>query len=235
MPGPLFLASPFFVIFVIMDQLQDLPQAPEPGSLPLENDLHESFCNEYLKDLNTARAARRAGFNGNNMNVMGYQTLQKPHVAARIEYLKKVRAEKVGVDNVYILQKLKNIAEANIADFVEFEYHKRLVHKVRWNDDAQVFEDDEPEEIIEPVLRWKDFSKLPAYKKAAIESMKTGKNGLEIKLHSKTFSLDMIAKHIGFFEKDNKQKGMLEHSGGIYLPDNGREDSMLPVVEKPTE
>jgi phage terminase small subunit len=55
-------------------------------------------------------------------------------------------------------------------------------------------------------VSFKDFSHLTAEQLQAIESIKEGRNGLELKLHGKSWSLEMIAKHIGFYEKDNKQK-----------------------------
>lgn len=39
-----------------------------------------------------------------------------------------------------------------------------------------------------------------------IESIKHGKYGLEIKLHGIDWSIEKICKHLGFYEKDNKQK-----------------------------
>lgn len=225
-------------------------------ALPVEQ--QELYCQEYMKDLNKGQAALRAGYSPKHAHQYGYELGLLPHVAARIAELMQERASRVGVDADYVLERLKMIADADISEFVEFKTVRRIIKVKEWvpftNDDEEETEDDEDDplgdpfsdepngefqtvekEIEEQVLCWKDFSQIPDEKKKAIESMKMGKNGLEIKLHSKTFSLDMIAKHIGFFEKDNKQKG--EGNGGVsvYLPDNQRGDSNLPVVEKPAE
>ena len=47
-------------------------------------------------------------------------------------------------------------------------------------------------------VEFKPFSELTRKQLKAIESVKQGKNGIELKLHSKTWSIERICKMLGF-------------------------------------
>jgi len=59
---------------------------------------------------------------------------------------------------------------------------------------------------IERVLHFKPFDQLTEEQLMCIESIKDTRNGIELKLHGKDWTIEKIAKHIGFYEKDNTQK-----------------------------
>lgn len=62
--------------------------------------------------------------------------------------------------------------------------------------------------------------------------VKQTKDGLEVKLHSKLDALDKIAKHLGIYEKDNKQVGEGVANGLASLLKSMKRSS-LPVVLDP--
>jgi phage terminase small subunit len=53
----------------------------------------EIFVLEYLKDLNATQAAIRAGYSAKTAEVIGYENLRKPQIAAAIDAAQKERAE----------------------------------------------------------------------------------------------------------------------------------------------
>jgi len=198
-----------------------------PGKNPLKNAGWERFCNEYLKDLNTTKAAIRAGYSEKTASQIGWQLLNQPEykeVQIRVEHLKKVRAESVKIDQDWILKHLKIITEARIEDFVELVTEIKLISQGQGK---------KRRPIEHQVLRWKDFTKLSEDQKGAIQSIKQGQHGIEIKLFDKSWSLDMVSKHIGFYEKDNAQK-INENPVAMYIPENGR-DKKVPEELQPKE
>lgn len=179
------------------------------------NEQQELFCNEYLKDLNASRAARRAGYSEKTAGQIGWQFINRPEYKAiqeRVEELMEQRKADCKVDADYVLSKLKMISEAKIEDFVELVWKKE-------------------KGVKKQVIQWKTFDKLSEEQKGAIQSIKQTKAGIEIKLYDKSWSLDMISKHIGLYEKDNEQKK--SEAVQVYLPDNQRNDSSAPVVDAP--
>ena len=53
----------------------------------------------------------------------------------------------------------------------------------------------------------KSLEESPPDLRRCIESIQSTKDGIKIKLWSKTSALDMLMKHLGAYEKDNRQKG----------------------------
>jgi phage terminase small subunit len=105
--------------------------------------------------------------------------LKKLEIASYIETLQDDRSERTQVDSDYVLTKLRRIADATIDDYIDFDG---------------------------TAISFKDFMTLTPEQLEAIESIKQGRNGIELKLHGKSWTLEMIAKHIGFYEKDNDQR-----------------------------
>jgi phage terminase small subunit len=67
------------------------------------------FCQEYLIDLNARQAAIRAGYSEKTASEMGYENLNKPHIAEYITELKKERSDKTAIDAAWVLNAAKKI------------------------------------------------------------------------------------------------------------------------------
>lgn len=111
--------------------------------------------------------------------------LGNPKIQSAIQVLKDKRSQKVEVNAEMVLRELMKLGFSNLQDYVKEGF------------------------TID------DIAKLEKDKAAAIESIKVkthfDQNGNEIKevnfkLHDKLGALEKIAKHIGFFEADNRQK-----------------------------
>ena len=151
----------------------------------------ESFAQEYVKCGNATEAYKKV-YNASNMkpetiHVKASELLKNGKVSVRVHDLQKVAGEvaeeKFKIDSESILKQLHNLANSNIGDYVEL---------VRQDEGYE--------------LRWKPFSELTEDQLLCIKSVKNGKNGIELELHDKSWTIEKISKHIGFYEKDNDQK-----------------------------
>lgn len=135
----------------------------------------EKFCNLYLESGNATEAYRQAYDCGN----MKYDTivkragemLDKGVIRGCLEEKRISLNEKSDIRKQDILEELKAIAFSDIADYVEFDG---------------------------TTLSIKSLNNLTPYQRKAIESIKRGKHGIEIRLHGKSWSIDRICKMLGF-------------------------------------
>lgn len=89
----------------------------EDGLTPFDR----RFAEEYLIDLNMARAARAAGAPANAANRRGYEAMRKPAVQAYVEKLKAERSERTKIDADDVLKELQKIGFANMGDFLRID------------------------------------------------------------------------------------------------------------------
>jgi len=78
----------------------------------------EAFCQEYMIDLNATQAAIRAGYSESTAGSIGGENLQKPEIQARISQLKAERSESTKIDAAYVLRRLHQIDEMDVADIL---------------------------------------------------------------------------------------------------------------------
>ena len=69
------------------------------------------FCQEYLKDLNGAQAAIRAGYSENSARQIATENLSKPVIQDRVQALMDERSERTRLDADYVLSSLHVVAE----------------------------------------------------------------------------------------------------------------------------
>lgn len=145
------------------------------------------FCQEYVVDSNATQAAIRAGYSAKTARQIGEQNLSKVDIAAEIKRLQNKTADKLEITREMIAAELMKIGFSNITDYI--------------NKDFSI----------------KDLIKLAKEKTAAIESItvdevtvgKQKKTRVKFKLYDKPEALEKLAKYIGFYEEDNKQKAEL--------------------------
>jgi phage terminase small subunit len=134
----------------------------------------ERFCQEYLIDLNGTQAAIRAGYSPKTANEQAARLLADVNIRSRVEQLMKERSARCQVKQDDVITELKRLGFSNMQDFS------------KWNGSSVTLEDSE---------------KLNADQAACVESVSqtTSKDGgsISIKLHSKTKSLELIARHLG--------------------------------------
>lgn len=81
-------------------------------------DKQEMFCREYLLDLNATQAAIRAGYSEKTANRIATENLSKPVIQERIAELKSERIKEVKVDANYVLNRLIEIDQMDVADIL---------------------------------------------------------------------------------------------------------------------
>ena len=160
------------------------------------------FCHEYMVDLNATQAAIRAGYSEKTAKVIGSQNLTKVDIQKKISELQLKIQEKTDITAEMVVRELAKIGFANIDDFVTVVEHEMQV-PVFGDDPDEAFE---PETSIQKIVDIKATSEISKDKISAIASIKQGREGIEVKLHDKVKSLELLGRHLGIFEKDNKQK-----------------------------
>lgn len=73
-------------------------------------DKQETFCQEYLLDLNATQAAIRAGYSEATANEQGSRLLANVSIASRVRALMAGRAERAQVDADWVLGRLLEIS-----------------------------------------------------------------------------------------------------------------------------
>lgn len=132
--------------------------------------LQDAFINHYVIEKNGTKAARLAGYKGNDatLAVVAYENLRKPHIRAEID--RRFRELAMGADEV--LARLGDIARIDMSEFVTIK------HGIPFLD----------------LEKAETASKLHLLKK-----FKTTKQGIEIELYDAQAALETIGKHLGLF------------------------------------
>lgn len=148
------------------------------------------FAKEYVVDLNGSQAAIRAGYSVKGADLQARRLLGDDRVSDIIRKVRETISERLEITSDKVLQEIAALAFSNIHDFVDENNNIKKLH---------------------------DLPRLTTKAVAGIETTETirpiggGEFSREIvtklKFHSKVSSLDQIARHLGMFEKDNKQKG----------------------------
>lgn len=187
------------------------------------NDREDLFCLEYLIDLNGKQAAIRAGYSEKSATSKASQLLTKVNVQDRIQQLQKNTQKRTEVTTDKVIKELANIGFSNIADVLDVS--------ITASSDSLTGEESE-EELLNALAgsnNWvtlkdgKDLKDLPRNVSSLISEIKQTKDGLSIKLYDKLNAIDKLMKHLGMFEKDNKQKENITQITTFELPKNDRE------------
>lgn len=170
---------------------------------PALNDKQSAFCEEYLIDLNATQAAIRAGYSKKTAAQIGEKLLRKVEIQEKIQQLKNERSARTDITADAVIRRLAEISFANVDHFakvVEQEY------------EATEFAAEGEKLVQRQVTRTRKIvdvvptDEVPRERLAAIAAIKQGRNGIELKLHDQVKALELLGRHLGIFEIDNKQK-----------------------------
>lgn len=161
-----------------------------PRELKALSERDRKFADEYLKDYNATRAAKRAGFSPVSAHVEGCLALKKPKVIAHIRQRQAALAKKYEVTQERIVAELAKIGFSTMGDYM------------------RVTPDGQP---------YIDLSDLQEAEAAALSEITVddyvdgrGDNArdvkrVKIKLHDKKGALVDLAKHLGMFAKNGDE------------------------------
>lgn len=103
--------------------------------------------------------------------------MNNPKIHTRVSTLQKAAAEKAGLKAEEVLRQLTMLISSDIADICHPDGRVKMPHE------------------------------LDARTRAAVKSFKITKDGIEYTFWDKNSAVDKGMKHLGLYEKDNKQKG----------------------------
>ena len=135
----------------------------------------ENFCNKYI-ETGSASEAYRFAYNSENMkpetvNRKAAELINNGKITARVDEIQKELKTKSDISKERVLEELKAILESDIRDYLTFTGRS---------------------------IRFKNFKQLTDKQAKAIEGIKQGKNGIELKLHGKSWSIERICKMLGY-------------------------------------
>ena len=143
------------------------------------NEMQRLFCHEYVNPLdpnhkrfNGTQSAKNAGYSAKSASTISSQLLSKKNVKNYIVYLRGLREKRLDVTTDRVLQELGKIGFSNITDVLQFSENGNVnVHT--------------------------DSELLPDSAKQAIAEVSETKDGIKIKMHSKTSALETLLRALG--------------------------------------
>ena len=181
-------------------------------------DRQKKFADEYLIDLNVTQAAIRAGYTENYAHTNASKLLQNPLVAEYIQKRQQDRIERTEITQDMVLKELAIIAFANATDYVKVVEKEAIVETMDGGRVPVLDKDGNPVmyKTVEPVLT----SELTEDQRKALNIIKRGRDGFEVKPYDKVRALELLGKHLGMFTEK------VDVSGEIAIPVFGGENEL---------
>lgn len=154
------------------------------------NDKQKRFAEEYLIDLNATAAAKRAGYSEKTAYSMGHELLKKPEIQTYIQERQVQLQESLNITQERVLKEYAKIAFFDIRKAYDTDGSLLPVHEL----------DDETAGAICGI------ESIEEKAQAGEETIVTG-TVRKVKVSDKRKALEDLARHLGMFEADNKQKG----------------------------
>ena len=151
-------------------------------------DKQERFCKEYVIDLNGTKAAIRAGYSEKSAKEEASRLLTNANIEARVKELQSGIGERLEITADMVVKELWALGVYNVKDFVKDD-----------NTIAQLANLER--DTVKPVTGIKVTEKTVHFDGGEETTVTT-----ELKLADKRAALVDVGRHIGLFEKDNKQK-----------------------------
>jgi phage terminase small subunit len=157
------------------------------GNLKL-TEKQERFCTEYIKDLNATRAGKAAGYKGVGIAAQMSKLLTQVNIIQRISQLREKAAEKATTSAAEVIAELVALGFWNVNDFVNPDNTIKKLHDI-------------DRSKTKAVVGIKVTERTFGSAESPIKEVST-----ELKLVDKKSALVDLGRHLGIFEKDNRQK-----------------------------
>lgn len=159
----------------------------------------QRFVEEYLVDLNATQAAIRAGYSERNADKQGSELLGKTRVAKAISEAKDQRSEATKIDAEYVLRRLHEENEADLADIY-----------------------DERTGALKPVHKWPIVWRKGLIQAVDVEEISVGEVVIgkvkKVKISDRIKRTELIGKHVDV----NAFKEQVEVSGTVSIAERMR-------------
>jgi len=156
------------------------------------------FVSEYLVDLNATQAAARAGYSKKTAHRIGAENMQKPAIVAAIQEAMANREKRTLVTADSVVTELAKIGFANMQDYLREGFSVQ------------------------------DVQKLTRDQAAAIQEITIDGDKIRFKLADKRAALVDIGRHLGIFERDNKQSNPADAVAAVIAEIQANSKRTLP-------
>lgn len=154
----------------------------------IPNHKHRRFVEQFLLDLDGAKAAGRAGFRSKNLSHRAWSLKQRPEIARAIEIGQQEMSERVEVKQDKILQEYLNVGFCDIAECFDESGNLKNIHDIpkairmaiSGIDVIEQFSGDGEDRTVSLVKKIRFWDKLKA--------------------------LDALGRHLGLFNADESRK-----------------------------
>lgn len=149
------------------------------------------FCDEYLIDLNATQAYIRAGYSVKKKITAEQNSaklLKNTKVQEYIAAKQKDIQKRTEITQDMVVAELAKIGFANVTDFLS---------------------------VINGRVLIKSTQEIEKEKIGAIAGIKSGMNGIEVKLNDKVKALELLGKHLGMFDKSDSNEDALKKLDAI--------------------
>lgn len=145
-------------------------------------DLQKRFADEYCIDCHITNAGKRAGIQGDNINVTAWKMLQLPDVQAYVEQLQLEASKRCQVSKDELTSEFKKLGFSDIKDYFDGELNAKNLNRVE------------------------NSKAIKSIKKKTFETEQGISTEIEFTLHDKVAALVNLGRHIGYFKEDNAQQ-----------------------------
>lgn len=151
-------------------------------------DKEELFCQEYVKKLNKTKAAIAAGYSKRTAKEIGYQNFTKLHIQDRIAEIRAEIKEQLGIDDHTVITELAALSYWNIQDFLTKGNGIKDLSKMEVGK-------------LKPIIGIKVKEATTTFEGGTRKEIT-----VDLKMVDKRAAVIDLGRHLGIFEKDNKQK-----------------------------
>lgn len=149
------------------------------------------FVEEYLCDLNATQAAIRAGYSAKTAEVVGYENLRKPQIAAAIQAEMDKRSARTEMTQDAVLLELRKLASSDIRKVFDDQGRLLPVHML-------------PDDIAPAVSSVKvTTSRVPGTDPVEVEFT------TEVKFWDKPKAIDLAGKHLMLWKEVGSKENPL--------------------------
>ena len=152
------------------------------------NDRQELFCKEYLISLNATDAARKAGYSEKTANEQAARMLTNTNIQEYLQTLQKARSERLEITADRVMLEVARLAFSDIRKLFNTDGTIKKIHEL----------DDDTAAILSSIET--------EYRTEGNGEAATSIITKKVKLWDKSKNLEALMKHLGMYEKDNRQK-----------------------------
>lgn len=158
-------------------------------------DKQERFCQEYVIDSNGTQAAIRAGYSPDTAMEQASRLLRNVKVSERVDQLREEIKKRNQITVDELVTRLANIARFDIKELYDEEGTLKLPADIEPEHREAILGIDSEEKVIGK----KDGEDGYDSVKAIVATRK-------VKIMNKLDAIEKLMKHLGGYEKDNRQK-----------------------------